>query len=90
MSRKCLRIGLWHDPARSIFNENTLDCGTPNDSGDGTVALLHEITKNSHGEGGEADVEVLVCHAELASSLTLSSNNSNYFDQITKYQLFKR
>ena len=76
MCGECLRIGLWHDLARNILNENALDCGAPNDSGNGTIALLHEITENSHGEGGGADVEVLVkglaCHAEVISVLEVA------------------
>ena len=40
------------------------------------MALLYEITKNSHGEGGGAGVEVLVkglsCHAEVISVLEVA------------------
>jgi hypothetical protein len=57
---ECVRVGLWHDLAGSVFNEDALDSAATDRRGGGAVALFHEIPENRHEEGGGADVETLV------------------------------
>ena len=71
-----VRVGLWHDLAGSVFNEDALNSAAPDGSGGGAIALFHEITKNSHEEGGGAGVEALVkglaCHARMVPVLEVA------------------
>ena len=83
-----VRVGLWHDLAGCVFNEDALDSAAADRCGGGAVALLHEIAKDRHEKGGGADVEVLVqglaCHAwmvpvlEVACDLVQRSQPGGY------------
>ena len=55
-----VRIGLWHDLAGYVFNEDALDCAAVDRRGGSAVALLHQIAKYPHEKGRGADVEALV------------------------------
>ena len=55
-----VRVGLRHDLGGNVLDEDTLDGASPDRSGGGAVALLHEIAKNRHEESRGAGVEALV------------------------------
>lgn len=71
--RVILRVGLRHDLAGGVFNEDALDSAAPDCSGGGGIALFYQIAKNRHKESCGADVEMhvkgLARHAKMAPVL---------------------
>jgi hypothetical protein len=78
MRRESVRIGLWHNLAGGVIDEDALDRVTPENHGDCAVTLLHEIAKHDHEECGGADVETLMkrlaSHAIKVPAFEIASN----------------